>query len=189
MSQVCPRCGLEPLYDDTEAVCPIHILALEPYVAARADAGRPPEPDLAEPEPEPEDTALSCWNCGTEVPHPSNVECLEPACRRPLTPPALVIRFADGQVEVARGTRAELGRSGRYVGLFRAYPNVSRRHAVVGADPDGRAWIEPVPTPNGTFLDGSELPASERTPLRSNTRVRFALHAEGTVTVHSRRGD
>jgi hypothetical protein len=106
-----------------------------------------------------------------------------------LTPPAVAIRFAGGQVDVARGTRVELGRSGRHAGLFRAYPNVSRRHAVVGADAAGRAWIEPVPTPNGTFLDGSEIPASERTPLRSNTRIRFALHAEGTVTVYSRQDD
>ena len=156
---------------------------MKPYVAT------PVEPDrAAEPEPEPGPQAPAdgsvCWNCGTAVPHPANVTCL--TCHKSLTPPALLIRFPAGQVELDRNTRVELGRLGPHAALFRPFPNVSRHHAVVGTDPGGRAWIEPVPTPNGTFLDGREIAASERRSLRSDSRIRFGLHAEGTVTVFSR---
>jgi len=184
MSQVCRRCRPGILHDDQIPLCPDHLVPLEPYVPAPAEPAEPPAPDA--PGLEPATDESSCWNCGTPVPHPGNVECLNPECRKSLAPPALLIRFATGQVELGRGARVELGRLGPYAGLFRPYPNVSRHHAVVGTEPGGRAWIEPVPTPNGTFLDGYEIPASERRPLRSNHRIRFGLNAEGTVTVYSR---
>lgn len=186
MSQTCPRCSPGQLYDDDIPLCPTHVVALEPHVAETADAAEPkPEPEL-EPGWQPAVDRSVCWNCGTAVAHPDNTECLNPECRRSLTPPALVVRFPTGQVELGRGTRVELGRLGPHSRVFRSYPNVSRHHAVIGTDPNGRAWIEPVPTPNGTFLDGVEIPASERRVLRQDTRIRFALHAEGTVAVYSR---
>lgn len=181
MSQICARCGPDQLYGDDVTMCEKHVLDLEPYVppveqrqhirvpAQKLRPGRAP-----------------CWNCGTAPAHPDNTECLNPDCRRSLTPPAMLVRFRDGQVEVDPGARAELGRHGRHARLFRPFPNVSRRHAVVGVDPDGRAWIEPIPTPNGTFIDSREIQPSVRRPLRTGHVVRFALHAEGTVTVFTR---
>ncbi|MEV6343264.1 FHA domain-containing protein [Actinoplanes sp. NPDC051851] len=180
MSRVCRSCGPGVLYGDDEVLCPEHIRDLEP----QAEATAAPTPEWAEPEAVPDD-GRSCWSCGAEVPHPSNTECVNPACRRSLTPPGLVIRFPAGEVTVAPGSRAELGRRGAHAGIFRDYPNVSRHHAVVGAEPGGRAWIEPGPAPNGTFLDGAEIPVAERRDLHSHQRIRLGLHAEGTVTVHA----
>ncbi|RSM64699.1 hypothetical protein DMB66_18810 [Actinoplanes sp. ATCC 53533] len=182
VSQLCPQCDPGRLYDDDLPLCPTHIIPLEPYAAEAATA---PEPE-PEPERQPAADRSVCWNCGTPVAHPGNTECLNPECRKSLTPPALVVRFPAGHVELGRDTRVELGRLGPHSALFRSYPNVSRHHAVIGTDPNGRAWIEPVPTPNGTFLDGVEIPASERRVLRQDTRIRFGLHAEGTVAVFSR---
>jgi len=183
MSQICRVCGPDPLYGDDQTYCPIHMGLLEPYEPETVtdDAARPDGP------PAPPPTRVGCWNCGTQ-PHPTHTICSNPDCHRPLIPPALVIRFRHGQVEVERGHNVQLGRIGDYGRLFRAYRNVSRRHAIVGVADDGQPWIEPNPTPNGTFLDGRELPDSGRQALRSGQTIRFALHADGEVTVYAGRG-
>ncbi|WP_309111931.1 FHA domain-containing protein [Saccharothrix sp.] len=178
------RCPVDPdeVFDDAETLCRAHIRPLivvvdepEPVVAAPAE-GVPREPWSLE----------VCWHCGTPSPHPDNRSCLRPDCRSSLTPPALHVRFRDGEVQLDPGGRAELGRQGPHARAFRGFPNVSRRHAVLGVDPDGRAWIEPLPTPNGTFLNGAELPESVGKTLHSGDTVRLALHAEGTVTLYDR---
>lgn len=172
-------------------MCPVDFVALEPYEPAAAAAEPEAEPDEAVAPPSPPPDALRwdrsrCWNCGTVPPDSSNTECLNPECRRALTPPALLIRFQYGDVEVNPGAQAELGRKGDHSTVFRSFPNVSRRHAVVGVDPDGAAWILPLPAPNGTFLDEAEIEPSLRQPLRNGQRVRFALHAEGTTSIFTR---
>ena len=186
MSQLCRRCGPERLYGDDEPFCPVHTSDLEPYSPPGADDVADPDPGpAADPWP-PRSTA--CWHCGTEPPpDAANTECLR--CHKLLEPPAMLVRFPGGQVEVRPGERAELGRVGRYARLFRAFPNVSRRHAVLIAEPDGSAWIEPVPTPNGTFVDGQEIRPADRIRLRDRQRIRLARHAEGTVTLFPRHGD
>lgn len=197
MSRLCVRCGPGSLYDDAEPFCPVDLGELVPYEApapqptAGNASGTPPNGNGATG---PAGTAgaaawdrSACWNCGTRPPHESNTECLNPNCRRSLTPPALVLRFAAGQVEVAPGSSAVIGRLGPHGALFDAHLNVSRRHAVVGAESDGRAWIEPAVTPNGTFLDGAEIPAAQRRPLHTGVRVRFARDVEGTATVYAHR--
>lgn len=195
MSQICRRCPPGRLFGDDEVMCVPHRTELEPY--EQAAAGRTSDPESAtEAGTEPGTEAAQavawdrarCWSCGRESPNETNTDCLNPDCRRSLTPPALVIRFRFGQVDIEAGRQVELGRLGPQARLFGSYPNVSRRHAIVGADQDGRAWIEPVPTPNGTFINGDEIAASIRRPLHTNERVRFALHAEGTVTVYARQG-
>jgi hypothetical protein len=189
MSQYCPRCPAGKLFGDDESLCVPHVEDLLPYVPeTEQPADQEPEDEEAE-EPEsgdPDWDRSGCWHCGTVPPDQANTECLNPACRRPLAPPALLLRFGHGEVEVDLGARAELGRLGPHARVFRIYPNVSRRHAVVGVDPDGRAWIEPRATPNGTFVNGSEIPAETRRTLRSGQRIRLALHAEGTATVYTR---
>jgi hypothetical protein len=127
-----------------------------------------------------------CWNCGTESPGGTDTECPAPDCRRPLVPPALLVVFPDGQVEVQPGDRAALGRHGPHSRLFEAYPNVSRRHVVLGVDADGRAWIEPLRTSNGTFVNGDEVSPVQRT-LDDDDTVRLAGDVEGTVTIFAGR--
>jgi hypothetical protein len=180
MSLLCQRCGPGRLFDDTTVLCDVHLGPLETYDAADwPDSDAAAEPVFTDAPPS---SPTACWNCKAE-PHPGNTECVE--CNRSLTPPAMVIRFPHGLVEIERGSQAELGRHGRYKRLFRAFRNVSRRHAVVGVDADGRAWIEPNPTPNGTFVDRREIQPAVRLPLKSHQVIRFALNAEGTVTVYT----
>lgn len=131
------------------------------------------------------DTA-TCWRCGTRSPNPANTECLDPACRRSLTPPVLHVRFADGEVELDREQRTPLGRHGPNARAFRDFPNVSREHAVLGVDAAGTAWIQPLRTPNGTFLNDVELTEPSHRALFSGDSVRLAKDATGTVTVYER---
>ena len=204
MSQICPRCPAGKLYDDALTMCPKHVIEFLPQEpesdvdsgpgiedegegeGPTVEASGDPADHSAGPPPDLEWDRISCWHCGTMPPDEANTECLNPDCRRPLAPPALLLRFAHGEIEVDLGSRAELGRLGAHSRVFRTYPNVSRRHAVVGVDPDGRAWIEPLRTPNGTFLDGDEIPAEVRHPLRTGHKMRLALHAEGTAIVYTR---
>lgn len=196
MSKYCDVCGPELLHEDSETICRPHIVMLVPYVPDGPTAGTTP-PNESRPDEGRGGTSASadggqvpwsrstCWNCGTASPA-GNSECLNPDCRRSLTPPALVIRFSAGQVEVEPGARVDLGRLGQYARLFRAHLNVSRRHAAVGVDADGCAWVEPCVTPNGTFIDDAELDSSVRRPLCTDQRLRFARNVEGAVTRYAR---
>lgn len=186
----CPECGPDVPYDDA-VLCPRHFTELVPYqptpvtVEENAEPAGPPPRPRTEEQPEAVRWDRSrCWHCDTRSPDPKNPECLR--CRRSLTPPALLLSFQDNEIEVNAGTHVELGRIGEHGRVFRPFPNVSRRHAVVGVDPDGAPWIQPLPTPNGTFVNGTEIPASVRQLLRNGQRLRFALHAEGNVTIYAR---
>ncbi|MEY9893385.1 hypothetical protein ABIA35_006399 [Catenulispora sp. MAP12-49] len=193
MNWCCPECGPGEFYGDDDPMCPVHMCEL-----IRADHYDDPPPDVEGtiggvsggigPGPAPDGAQAwdrsRCWNCGSVPPDETNVECLD--CHRALTPPRLLLRFPAGEVELEPGASAELGRVGPYARIFRNHPNVSRRHAVVGVDADGTAWIRPLPTPNGTFLDGSEIPGTDRHSLRDGHRIRLALHAEGLAAVYAR---
>jgi pSer/pThr/pTyr-binding forkhead associated (FHA) protein len=97
------------------------------------------------------------------------------------------IRFPQGEVEVQPGQNVHLGRQGPHGQVFRDYPNVSRRHATVGVDHDGRAWIVPFAVSNGTFLNDQELPDSLNRTLASGDRIRFAASAAvGAITLYER---
>jgi len=200
VTQVCPVCGTR--YGDDEFLCPKDLSELVPYQApaepgngdGEGTPGADPQPggDTAPapgveqvPDGEQWSTAV-CWNCGTPSANAQNTECLNPQCRRPLVPPALHIRFETGEVQLEPGTRTELGRQGPHGSVFESHPNVSRRHAVVGVEWDGRVWIEPVPTPNGTFVNGTEIPESSRYPLRNRDTVRLARDATGQIRVYRR---
>jgi hypothetical protein len=191
MTKVCPVDSGE-VFDDTHVMCFAHV---RPLVSTVDQAQASPLPDGPVPQrvgvPAPEGTGGSrswstetCWRCGAVPPHPDNTTCLDPACGRSLIPPALHLRFPDGEVELAPGARAELGRRGPHGRAFRRHPNVSRRHAVVGADQDGRAWIEPLRTPNGTFVNGAEIPESVAKALVTGDSVRLARDVEGVVTLY-----
>jgi len=202
MNWRCEECGPDVAYGDEDTICPIHmwcelvpadrLVRREPPVrqdpppivegtigGAREGSGPGPAPDGARAW----DRSL-CWNCGSLRPEETNVECLR--CHRALVPPRLLLRFPAGEIEVQPGTTAELGRVGPHARIFRNHPNVSRRHALVGADPDGTVWIRPLPTPNGTFLDGVEIPDTDRHQIRDGHTIRLALHAEGLATLYAR---
>ena len=130
-------------------------------------------------------TTRVCWNCGTGSPNTANDSCLNPGCRRKLVPPALVIEFQYGQVELERGERTMLGRLGRHADAFLPYPNVSREHTNIGVERDGRPWLKPTDAVNGTFLNDKEVTAPEQRELRNKDTLRLGLNCTGTVRVYA----
>jgi hypothetical protein len=143
--------------------------------------------DVASPAPSPVGgepwTTAVCWNCGTPSPNLSNDVCLNPACRRSLVPPALVVTFQDGQLELQRGDTLMLGRLGRHADKFLSYPNVSREHACIGVEADGRAWVKPRPVVNGTFVNEREVDPDRQHDLRNQDTLRLGRDCKGTVRV------
>ena len=195
MNWRCAECGPDVPYGDDDLMCPVHMGELVPEeLLARP---KPPQDEEGTPcgtsgrtGPGPaSDGARAwdrsrCWYCGS-VPHAeTNAECL--TCHKALVPPRLLLRFRAGEIEGEPGTTAELCRVGPHARVFWNHPNVSRRHAVVGGDPDGAVWIQPLPTPNGTFLDGKEIADGERRTLRDGHTIRLARHAEGLAAVYAR---
>jgi hypothetical protein len=193
MTRRCPDDATE-VFDDAAAICGVHLCPLitvdkvAPPVAAENPAVT--GYDVPSQETGPHRTGWStaeCWRCGTRSPNSDNVECLVPTCRRSLTPPAMHIRFPAGEVEVQVGDSVTLGRQGPHGRVFRDHPNISRRHAAVGVGDDGRAWIQPFATSNGTFVNDWEIPDALNRTLASGERIRFAASAAvGTVTLYDR---
>jgi hypothetical protein len=180
-------CGPGTLYGEDEPFCPDcldELAAYEAPVAAPTPAVDPGTDSGARPAVLSWDRSR-CWSCGTASPNPAaNTECLKPGCHRSLTPPAVLLEFPGGEVEVGWGGSVELGRLGANASVFRNHPNVSRHHARIGAEPDGTVWIEPFTTPNGTFLDGTEIYTRQR--LRTGHRVRLARNVDGEARVYAR---
>ena len=58
---------------------------------------------------------------------------------------------------------------------------MSRRHATVGLDVAGRAWIKDDDSPNGTFVNGSEISHTVPHPLQDGDSVRLAAHLTAKV--------
>ncbi|MDQ7803298.1 FHA domain-containing protein [Amycolatopsis sp. A133] len=194
MSRVCSVDSSE-VFDDDKSLCPRHMCPLveaadrEPPAPAPgpAPAGVPDRAGVPGPAAG-QRTAWSrdhCWYCGHEA-AAGNTRCTRMSCGRPLTPPALHIRFAGGEIELREGERVQLGRLGDCQRVFQEYPNVSRAHAVVRVDPDGTAWVEPLTTPNGTFLNDVEIQPALSRRLASGDRIRLARTAEGSITLYER---
>ncbi|MCG8915218.1 FHA domain-containing protein [Actinokineospora sp. PR83] len=194
MSRVCSEDSSE-VFGDEVSLCPEHLC---PLVEATVEVQVPSAPDPT-PNRVPDRAGVPgpgterrqawsrdvCWHCGREA-AAGNTRCANAVCGRALTPPALHMRFARGEVELSEGDRVELGRSGAHQRVFRDHPNVSRAHAVVRVDPDGSAWVEPLATPNGTFLNDVEIQPALSRRLASGDRVRFARDAEGSITLYER---
>jgi len=144
----------------------------------------PPVPPVPVPPTAPPNEALRsvCWRCGTER-QGGNETCA--SCHESLVPPTLVIYFPAGPVILReRSMSAELGRAGRHGQVFAGHPNVSRRHATVGVDAAGDAWIAPIAeAPNGTFVNDEEI--FSRSTIGPRDRIRFATdrgHYPGPVS-------
>ncbi|RSN46038.1 hypothetical protein DMC64_14950 [Amycolatopsis sp. WAC 04197] len=191
MSRVCAQDSSE-IFDDEKSLCPKHLCHLlavgdevpiqELSIRQISDRVGGPGSDSEQRTPWSHDR---CWHCGKEA-AAGNTRCTQMTCGRSLTPPHLHIKFAGGEVELSAGVRAELGRLGEHQRLFASYPNVSRAHAVVWVDAEGTAWIDPLPTPNGTFLNGVEIQPTLSRRLASGDRIRFARDAEGSITLYER---
>jgi len=183
MSLICTCCDDGQLLSDDATMCPECFGPLELFTSSgptQPPGGRVPDEERPTEEPR-------CWNCGEPVPDPGNSECLNPSCRRSLTPPALLLRFPRGAVELQPGQSRPLGRLGEFRWVFRDSANVSRMHALVGVEHSGNAWVEPLPTPNGTWLDGAELTNERRYPLRHGQRLRLAADVEAEVRLFPER--
>jgi FHA domain len=90
------------------------------------------------------------------------------------------------QLEIAPGEEVELGRDPGYsphAADLAADDTVSRRHAVLGLDVDGSAWIRDVGSANGTCVNHRRLPqhpnhpahGEAKHPLRNGDRLKLGL--------------
>jgi hypothetical protein len=170
------RCRLCPEAKD-EDYCELHPSEVLTPMPAEAEVASESEArdDRAEEIPR-----TTCWKCGHRQADTRNDICEE--CKESLIPPVLVIDFPEGAVVLRdRGAAAELGRAGDHGRLFAAYPNVSRRHALVSVDAAGAASITPYPeAPNGTFVNDVEI--KEKRRLQPGDRIRFATDGEPPVS-------
>ena len=134
------------------------------------------------------DAPTTCPVCGADVPSPTNlvcVDCLEPlpgrvaaespARTRREAPAALRLVFNGQAIEVPQGTSL-IGRdpSSPLAELLSSRDNVSRRHATIGLEPGGRAWVRDEHSANGTFVNDVAVRDNDPTPLADGDRLRLA---------------
>ncbi|WP_051731701.1 FHA domain-containing protein [Kitasatospora phosalacinea] len=189
----CSSCGLEA--EDGDLVCRGCAGNL-----SRPAVGCPP---AAGARPAPEEPHRRCPHCGAPVVVPTNRVCV--VCQRMLDeapPPAgedasratrrdvpavvLRIRFGAAERTVPPGGTLLLGRApaaGATRGLLERHDNVSRRHATVGLEPDGTAWVRDEHSTNGTFVNEVPAVAGARTPLRDGDVLRLAADCTLGVAV------
>jgi hypothetical protein len=183
---MCSICGTENL--DAETLCKScdHLLA---------DGGAAPadEPVAAAPP-----SGLGrCPVCHAEVPDPSNIVCVE--CLEPLRPVssggaqprtrretnAVRLMFSGRQpVDVPQAGSVLLGRDPEIspvAGVFADADNVSRRHASVGVEADGSAWVRDENSTNGTFVNDKIVPRGRTVSLGHGDRLRIASNVVARV--------
>ncbi len=188
---ICPVCHTGNT--DDEALCKTcGMLLAEAEEPRSAEPGRPaPVPDRAPASP-----AAKCPACRAEIPDPANlvcVECLEPLAAQaaPAAPArtrrggaALRLVFAGQAVDVPQPGSVLLGRDpglSPVAGLFARHDNVSRRHASVGVETDGRGWVRDEHSTNGTFVNNTPVPAGQTAPLADGDRLRIASDVVAVV--------
>jgi hypothetical protein len=135
-----------------------------------------------------------CPHCGAEIPDVGNPVCVQ--CLRPLHDQggggagaqqvSLFVQFSSGELQVSAGQELMLGRDpvqSPVASAFTRFDNVSRRHATLGIDGSGQAWIRDERSTNGTFVNDRRLQPGEQTPLRDGDSLRLAADARGQVRV------
>jgi hypothetical protein len=186
---ICPVCGTDNT--DDEALCTGCGMLLEEVEKPRS-AGASPAPDRGSAPP-----AAKCPACDAGIPDPANlvcVECLEPlAPRQPAAEPvartrrgggALRLVFAGQVVDVPQPGSVVLGRDPGHspvAGLFARHDNVSRRHASVGVETDGRVWVRDEHSTNGTFVNNTPVPGGQTASLANGDRLRIASDVVAVV--------
>lgn len=183
---ICPVCGTGNT--DDEALCKTCGMLL-----AEAEEPRSGEPA---PPPERKSASAACPACAAEIPDPANLVCVE--CLEPLAPPrapepvartrrgggALRLVFAGQAVDVPQPGSVLLGRDPGHspvAELFARYDNVSRRHASVGVETDGRVWVRDEHSTNGTFVNNTPVPSGRTAPLANGDRLRIASDVVAVV--------
>jgi hypothetical protein len=134
-----------------------------------------------------------CPHCGAEVPDVGNpvcVQCLRPLHDQGAGPAAggqqlsLMVQFSSGELQVSPGQELVLGRDPVHspvASTFSRFDNVSRRHATLGIDGGGQAWVRDERSTNGTFVNDRRLQPGEQASLRDGDSLRLAADARGQV--------
>jgi hypothetical protein len=147
-------------------------------LAAPAEPAEPAEPALP-----------ACPHCGAEVPDPDNlvcVSCLRPLSKRPSRQARLRLRLPAGERVLLPGDDLVLGRDPAVSPIAAGiadYDNVSRRHATIGLDADGRAWVRDEDSTNGTWRNGTPVPPGTRIPLTDGDVVQLAADLKVPLTL------
>ncbi|WP_433179239.1 FHA domain-containing protein [Actinoallomurus sp. CA-150999] len=162
--------------------------------------GAPGAPHVPPPPREPtmtggESTAAFtpfCPHCGADIPDIGNPVCV--SCLRPLHDQAggpgqqqqltVFVQFSSGELQCTAGQELVLGRDpvqSPVAGTFSRFDNVSRRHATIGIDGNGQAWVRDERSTNGTFINDRRLQPGEQAPIRDGDSVRLAADARGQV--------
>jgi pSer/pThr/pTyr-binding forkhead associated (FHA) protein len=148
---------------------------------------------------------LICFTCGANLPRsaprdddypaPTTVmqEYLKPSERRAAISPAVLrLSFPTGNVEVPAGTTLLLGRDpaeSLVAAAFASYENVSRRHATITMDDDGRASIRDENSTNGTFVNGDRVIPGVAVRLADGDVVRLAADVSADVMLPRQEAD
>ncbi len=161
----CPYCH-QPLSSPNNKVCLNCFARLDTPAAGAAG-----ETGTASPQPQPDAEA--------------------PATRRESARVELTLAFDGGEHHLDPGASLLLGRDPALSpagATLAAHDNVSRRHATVGVDADGSAWVTDEHSTNGTHVNGARVPAGGRVPLRDGDTLRLAADVTAHVSLaHGKR--
>jgi pSer/pThr/pTyr-binding forkhead associated (FHA) protein len=141
---------------------------------------------------------LICFTCGANLPRADSRDedqppsatvmqeylKLEDRKSGPISASVLRLSFPTGNVEVPAGTSLLLGRDpaeSLVAAAFSQYENVSRRHATVRVDDEGRATIRDEHSTNGTFVNGDRVLPGVAVRLADGDVVRLAADVTAEV--------
>jgi hypothetical protein len=185
---ICPRKGCRADFPDGANFCPEHHRELVEQAYPEAAEPAPVDEPVPVQETQPvQETAPAevpgCWACDAPLGGPADVSCRD--CARPIAPPPLYLRLASHVVALDFGEQVWLGRD-RTTDHHRMFPDtrVSRRHALVGLENDGSAWILDENATNHTHVDGCRIEKNVRVPLTDGQRIEFVPGVEATVHLY-----
>lgn len=92
-----------------------------------------------------------------------------------------------GEIELGLNEELLIGRddaASRCADLFAAQDNLSRRHATVGFDRDGAAWVRDEYSTNGTFINDVPVLLGRRSVLQDGDQLRLTADLDATVVQH-----
>jgi hypothetical protein len=188
----CARCGTAVARD--EIYCPSCGAVLVEAGAMVEVEERESEESLGdqrEPTKAPAESSerALCPHCGHPLNSPDDRVCMQ--CLREIAPSrpeaaralGVTITFGHGELRVAPGEELTLGRDPTYASAatLARFDNVSRKHATVGVDRSGRAWVLDHNSTNGTFVDGVPVTSTAQTPLRDGCRLQLASDVVATI--------
>lgn len=135
------------------------------------------------PAPPPPAATRTCPACDAPVPNPTNLVCVE--CLEPLTPTevSLRLKFGDKPVEVP-SSGLLLGRDpdqSPVADLFEDHDNISRKHATVGVEGNGKAWVRDEHSTNGTFVNNMKVAKGAKAALSNGDQLRMGSNMSAQV--------